>query len=157
MALPTEHLHGGCQSIPACSDGCCLQAAYGQPPSSWREAAVTFTGYTIVYKYGRHSQKIRCCFPQVRALEGIFGSITTRTNPQVDLHFVKPYFQRQEERRPSFRVQSWGVACPALGKESLHLSCSVLSWENKQSTGRCYSGGLCESCGLQQSCCKVLG
>lgn len=101
---------------------------------------------------GRHLQNILCCFSQIHTLEGIFGSITIRTNSQVDLHLTKSYFQRQEERRPSFRVQSWDVACPALGKESLHLSSSLLSWENKASTGHWYSAGLRESCGLEQSC-----
>lgn len=71
--------------------------------------------------------------------------------------FCKTIFPKAGGEETIFRVQSWGVACPALGKGSLHLYCYVLSWENKQSTGRCYSRGLCESCGLQQSCCKVLG
>lgn len=138
---------------------CCCQAACALffPTAA---AAVTFSAYTTVHSCGRHSQKIKetWLFPQIHTPEGIFGSRTVRKNSQVDLHLTKPYSQRQEERRPSFRVQSWGIApCPCSEQgQSAPLS-SFLSWENKQSTGQCYSGGLHESCGLQQSWWNILG
>lgn len=105
----------------------CLWVALFFPTAA---AAVTFIGYTVVYNYGRHSQKTLCCFPQIHTPEGIFGFITTRTNSQADLHLTKPNFQRQEKGRPSFRVQSWGVACPALSRV---CTSPALHWAGKTS------------------------
>lgn len=124
-------INGGCQSIPPCWGGCCLQAACGQPCSSpWLQLLLPALATQLCTTLAGTHRKY-CCFPQIHTPEGIFGSITIITNSQVDLHLTKPYFQRQEERRSSFRVQSWGAACPALSKESLHLSSSLLSWEDK--------------------------
>lgn len=116
-------------------------------------AAVTFIGYTVVYNYGRHLQKTLwtpCSFPQIHTPEGIFKSITIRTNSQADLHWQN-HISKGRRRGNHLLECSLGVL-PALLWARKVCTSPALHWAGKTSKAQVIVNN-----GLQQSCWNILG
>lgn len=116
-------------------------------------AAVTFIGYTVVYKYGRHLQKTLwtlCSFPQIHTPEGIFKSITIGTNSQADLHWQN-HISKGRRRGDHLLECSLGVL-PALLWARKVCTSPALHWAGKTSKAQ-----VIVNSGLQQSCWNILG